>query len=384
MYDQVKALIEEQGNAFEKFKSSFESKLEAERKEREALELKFNRRGLPSNDNFANDNRPINSMKLKEEGELLRKLLRTGDDSEIKSMSVGSDPGGGYWVLPEFSSAMTRKIFEISPMRRYARNVTIGTDSFEEIADTNEAGAEWVGETDSRGDTDTPAIGKLKIPVFEIFAQPKVTQQLLDDANIDVGTWLVDKVSGKFARTEGAAFVAGDGISKPKGLLTYTAVATSDSTRTWGELEYVPTGAASSFKTSNPADCLIDLQSALKADYRANAVWFMNRATAGVIRKLKDGNGDYLWQRGLVAGQADSLLGHAVVLDEDMPNIGANDYPVAFGDFGQGYTVVNRLGTKLMVDPYTAKPYVRYYCYRRVGGAVTNSEAIKLLKVAAS
>lgn len=377
MTDELKQLLAEQGKAFTEFKSSLEAKLAEERKEREELEMKLNRQGLPGSQG-------VSAKELKAESDALRNLLRTGDDRELKTMSVGSDPDGGYWVLPHFSQTMTQKIFEVSPLRRYARTVTIATDSFEEVEDLNEAEAAWVGETAARADTTTPQIGKYKIEAHELYCMPKATQKIIDDANIDLGAWLSDKIAKRFARMEGAAFISGDGIAKPKGILSYATASTGDSTRPWGTIQYIPTGHASSFTTSNPADVLIDLQMSLKSDYRPGAIWLMNRATAAVVRKLKDGNGDYLWARGLAAGQPDTLLGHPVVLDEEMPNIGANEFPIAFGDFGSGYTIVDRHGSRIMPDPYTSKPYVKFYAYRRVGGGVNNTEAFKLLKCATS
>jgi HK97 family phage major capsid protein len=224
----------------------------------------------------------------------------------------------------------------------------------------------------------------LRIPAREIYANPAITQNLLDDSSIDLGAWIVDKVANRFARMEGAAFVDGDGVAKPRGYLSYPTASTGDSARPWGTLQYVPTGAAAAFASSNPGDALIDLVYSLKANFRPNAVWQMNRKTASIVRKFKDGQGNYLWSESIVAGQPSLLLGHPVDFNEEMPDLGANEFPVAFGDFGSGYTVVDRIGLRVLRDPYTAKPYVHFYTYKRVGGDVNNFEAIKLLKCATS
>ncbi len=296
-------------------------------------------------------------------------------------MSVGSDPEGGYTVYPTVSTGITRRIFETSPLRAYARVVTIGSDAFEELLDLYEPDVAWVGETQARPETGTPDLGKLKIPVHEQYAMPKVTQKLLDDSSIDLAGWLIEKVGAKFGRSETSAFFIGDGIQKPRGFLTYPTEETVDGSRAWGTLQHVLTGADATFgATTNGVDKLIDLQTSLKAEYRTNAVWLMNRRTAGNVRKLKDGDGRFIWLPALVAGQPDTLLGSPVVLCEDMPDMAADSLSIAYGDFSAGYTIVDRSGERVLRDPYSAKPHVLFYVYRRAGGDVNNFEAIKLLK----
>ncbi|RUW26942.1 phage major capsid protein [Mesorhizobium sp. M4B.F.Ca.ET.013.02.1.1] len=363
--------------------ADLEKKLAAEVKEREGLETRANKLGLGGGSKGE-----LDQVELKEVGSALRSYIKSGSTAEIKSMLESSDPEGGYTVYPTLSSQMTKKIFETSPMRQLARVMTIGTDAFEELLDLNEPDAGWVGETEGRPETDTPDLGKLRIPAREVYANPKVTQNLLDDSSIDIGAWLVDKMSTKFRRLETTAFYSGDGLKRPRGFLTYATAATSDATRPWGTLQYVPTGHASAFITpttsASPADCLVDLLSSLKAEYRTNAWWQMNKATAGTVRKFKDGEGRFIWQDSLQQGLPPMLLGYPVALAEDMEDVGAGAYPIAFGDWRSGYTIVDRLGEKLLRDPYTAKPHVHFYMYRRVGGDVNNFDAIKLLKVATS
>ncbi|MBS9475540.1 phage major capsid protein [Ancylobacter radicis] len=297
------------------------------------------------------------------------------------SMGSQSNPDGGYTVTPYFSDAITRRIFDVSPLRRLARVVPVGTGTFTELVDADQAQAEWVGEEEARPETSSPKLGLLEIPARELYAAPKVTQTILDDANIDIATWLVAKVGDRLGQKEGEAFVAGDGVKRPRGFLTYTKSIAADDSRAWGSLQYVPSGHASAFASTAPADCLIDLVYTLKATFRPGAVWLMNRKTAGSVRKMKDGEGNYLWQNATQAGQPALLLGHPVELDEEMPDIGAGAFPIAFGDFRRGYTIVDRHATRLLRDPYSAKPHVIFYCYRRVGGAVNDFEAIKLLKI---
>ena len=223
------------------------------------------------------------------------------------------------------------------------------------------------------------------VPSFgELYANPAATQAMLDDAQFDVEAWLADEIASQFAKAEGTAFVNGDGIDKPKGFLTYTAVATGDATRTFGQLQYVPVGAASDFPATNPQDKLLDLVHALRAPYRQGAVWVMNSATLAKIRKFKTSDGAFVWTPGLVTGQPDTLLGYPVVESEDMPDIAANSMPIAFGNFRAGYLIAERSETNILRDPYSNKPYVNFYATKRIGGAVSNSEAIKLLRIAAS
>jgi HK97 family phage major capsid protein len=240
----------------------------------------------------------------------------------------------------------------------------------------------WVGETAPRPQTDAPALAEMSFPAMELYAMPAATQALLDDAAVDIEAWISSEVDTVFAEQEGAAFVAGDGINKPKGLLAYTAVA--DSAWSWGNLGYIATGAAGGFKATAASDTLIDTIYSLKSGHRQNANFVMNRKTQAEVRKLKDAEGRYLWQPPATAGEAASLVGFPVVEAEDMPDIAANAMAIAFGDFRAGYLVVDRTGVRVLRDPYSAKPYVLFYTTKRVGGGVQNFEAIKLVKFAVS
>jgi HK97 family phage major capsid protein len=213
---------------------------------------------------------------------------------------------------------------------------------------------------------------------MELYAMPAATQSLLDDAAVDIDQWVAEEVRVAFAEQEGAAFVTGNGTNKPKGFLDYTKVA--NGSWTWGSIGTISTGVSGAFPASNPADKLIDLVYAVKTGYRANAHFVFNRATQSAIRKLKDGDGTYLWQPSLKPGEASTLMGFPVAESEDMPNIGADAYAIAFGDFRRGYLIVDRVGIRVLRDPYSAKPYVLFYTTKRVGGGVQDFDAIKLLK----
>jgi len=206
---------------------------------------------------------------------------------------------------------------------------------------------------------------------------------MLDDAAFDVEACLADEIAHEFAKAEGTAFVTGDGTNKPKGFLSYATANTGDQARAFGTLQTVVTGVANDLPASAPQDKLLDLVHALRAPYRQGAVWVMNSGTLARVRKFKDSNGAFIWQPGLVTGQPDTLLGYPVVESEDMPDIGANALPIAFGNFRAGYVIAERSETSILRDPFTNKPYVNFYATKRLGGAVSNSEAIKLLKISA-
>lgn len=310
---------------------------------------------------------------------------RTGDEggfADVRAqMSVGSDPDGGYTVSPAVGDTIQRKLFDVSPIARLARVVTINEgDAYEEPYDPSDIGAEWVGETQSRPELDSSKLKMLKVPVHEIYTHQVITQKLLDDSSQNLGQYIELKISEKFARAEGSAMMTGDGILKPRGLLTYPTSTAKDADRPWWTIQHVNTGTSGGFGTS-PAggDAIFDLVYSLRAPYRPNARFLMNLTTAGVVRKLKDGDGRYLWADAR-EGQPATLAGFPVELDEEMPDIGANSLSIAFGDFGQAYLMVQKPGLRMLRDPYTNKPNVVLYAYRRAGGALANSEAVKLLR----
>jgi HK97 family phage major capsid protein len=313
-----------------------------------------------------------------------RRWMQKGEQmlgaDELKALSVGSDPDGGYVVTPDTSGRIVQRVFETSPMRAYASVQVISTDALEGLFDLDEAAASWVAETAARPETATPKLGQWRIPVHELAAFPFATQKLLDDASINMEAWLAEKVADKFARSEAAAFVSGSGIGQPRGFLTYPHGTTLP-----GTIERVATGSAGAFAAApNGGDVLIDALYGLKAQYRANATWFMNRATTRLVRKLKDQDGAYIWAPGIAAGQPASLLGYPVAAFEDMPDPGTDSLSIAVGDMRAAYQIVDRAGIRVLRDPFTAKPFVGFYSTKRVGGDVVNFEAIKLVRFASA
>lgn len=313
--------------------------------------------------------------------------VRKGDVSalamfESKALSAGSDADGGYVVPSETERLIDARLKEISPMRDIATVMQVGTTTFKKPISLGGASYGWVAETAARTTTDSPTLSLLEFPTAEIYAMPAATPTLIDDAFVNIDEWLADEVRQVFAEQETTAFVSGDGSNKPKGFLGYTNVA--NASHSWGEIGYIATGAAGAFAASNPADTLIDLIYAPKAQFRPKGRFVMNRRTASVVRKFKDSTGNYIWQPGLTAGQPATLLGYPVTEIEQMPDIAANSYSIAFGDFQQGYLIVDRAGIRILRDPYASKPYVLFYTTKRVGGGVQNFDAIKLLKFAAS
>jgi HK97 family phage major capsid protein len=299
---------------------------------------------------------------------------------ERKALSAGSDPDGGYLLPASTVGRMVKRVYERSVMRRLALVVPISTDALEGISDNDETDAGWVTEIGTRNDTDTPTVGKYRIQAEEMYAQPKVTQKLIDDAATDVEAWLADKVADKFARVEGTAFLQGTGVGQPRGLCTYSTVATGDDTRDWAKFEHVVTGANGAFHTDK-ADPLQSLLGAFRDEYLQNANWLMRREVRTLIRKMKEATSDrYLWEPSLQMGQPDRLLGYPVNIDQHMPTIATGSLSLAFGDFREAYTIVDRLGVRTLRDPYTAKPYVRFYSTKRSGGGAVNFEAVKFLK----
>lgn len=299
------------------------------------------------------------------------------------SLSVGSDPDGGYWVPPDQTGRIAQLVFESSPMRSIASVVTIGSDSLEGFNDLDQAASGgWVGETAARGETGTPQVGKWRIDVHEQFAQPKVTQKLLDDSAIDIEGWLSGKIAGILERTETTAFFTGNGVAKARGILTYPAGTPSKAS--WAVVRQFVSGASGAFAATNPGDFLIDQVFGLKAAYRAGARWVLARSTVGAVRKLKDGQGNYLWVPNFAEiGGSGNLVGFPITEAEDMPAIGANSLSIAFGNMAEAYQIVDRFGIRVLRDPFTEKPFVKFYTTKRVGGDMVNFEALSLMKFSA-
>ena len=321
--------------------------------------------------------------------EVLVKYLRRGDqrltaqerdvlEQHQKALSVDSDPDGGYLVTPQQSARIIEVVFETSPMRQIATVETISSDALEGLFDGDEAAAAWVAERGSRAETNTPQLGQWRIPTHELYANPRATQKLLDDSAVDIEAWLSRKVADKFARTENLAFVLGTGVGQPRGIVTYP-----DGT-TRGTIERIPSLDASTIA----AEGIYGVIYGIKNAYRTGAVWVMNRATVGVIRTIRDesggaGTGQFMWSPGF-GTQPATLAGYPIVEFEDMADISGGNIVAGFGNFRQAYTIVDRIGIRVLRDPYSAKPHVEFYTTKRVGGDVLNFEAIKLMDIAAS
>ena len=440
---EFKALLEKQGEAFETFKTTMETDLkgklnrddpivteklariekslddaaeakagieaaiEAERKEREELEARINRQGIQADSEAeakarvelkefnttlsvlnAGRNRPfdaLDSKGLAEYKAAQETYMRRGKDDlpaeDVKALSVGHDADGGYFVTPDTSGRIVRKVFETSPIRQIASQQMISTDKLEGIEDLDETGVGYAGERSTSGNADTPEIGKWEIPVYWIDTEPKITQQLLDDAAVDIEAWLAGKVGPKFGRFENAEFVAGS-KGKIRGFLSHDTAADNGDGVDWGKIGYARTGKAGGFADDNPADCLFDLIGLIKNEYLANARFVTRRTIITAIRKFKDGQGNYLWQPSFSMGQPEMIAGFPLTRAEDMPKAANGSLSLAFGDFREAYQIVDRQGMRTLRDNLTQKPWVKFYTTKRVGGGVVNFEAIKLLKFA--
>lgn len=338
----------------------------------------------------AGDDRPL-SAERREHATAFNRFFRKGAENGLRELEVkaalrtDSDPDGGYVVPEQVEETIDRVLGTVSAMRSISRVMNISAATYKKLVNQGGAVGGWVGEREQREETATPKLSELEFPAMEIYANPAATQTVLDDARIDIAQWLADECSITFAEMEGPAFVDGDGVKKPRGFLSYDKVA--DASYAWGKLGYIASGVAASLtdSTHNGADALIDLVYALKAGYRQGARFIMNRKTQATIRKLKSKTEElYLWQPSIQVGQPATLLGYPITDDDNMPDIGADKFPVGFGDFQRGYLIVDRFGIRVLRDPFTNKPYVHFYTTKRVGGGVQNFEAIKLLKIAAS
>jgi HK97 family phage major capsid protein len=311
--------------------------------------------------------------------------VRSGESSglkrlEEKALSAGSGPDGGYLAPAQLETEVMSRLPLLSPIRAISGVRTISGGSYKKAYSTVGASAGWVGETAARPQTNSPTLAELNFPAMELYAMPAATQSLLDDAVVDIDRWVADEVEMAFAEQEGQAFVNGDGVNKPRGVLNFPQVA--NATWSWGNIGMINTGVAGALPAANPSDVLIDLIYALRGGYRQNASFVLNRKVQSTIRKLKDTQGNYLWQPPAVAGGQATLMGFPVVEAEDMPDIAAGSVSVLFGDFRRGYLVVDRTGLRVLRDPYSAKPYVLFYVTKRVGGGVQDFAAIKGLRFA--
>lgn len=324
-----------------------------------------------------------------EHAQAFDRFFRRGVDAGLRDLEVKaklttqSDPDGGYLVPEETEAGIDRVLGTVSTIRSLARTISISTNTYKKLVNMGGATSGWVGEEQDRPGTATPTLREIAINTGEIYAMPGATQTSLDDARIDLAAWLADEVSIEFAEQEGAAFANGDGINKPRGILAYDKVA--NASHAWGKIGFVASGKADGFLTAtasvSPADALIDLYYALKSGYRNGAAWLMSDATMNTVRKFKDAEGAYIWAPPSGAAEVATILGKPVHTDDNMPAVEGDKFPVAFGDFARSYLIVDRIGIRVLRDPFTSKPNVLFYTTKRVGGGIVNFEALKLLKI---
>ena len=299
-------------------------------------------------------------------------------DLEAKAMSVGSGPDGGYLVPPQTEAEILRLLSKASPMRSVCDVRQSSVTLYKKPFATAGAASGWAAEAAARNQTTSPVLAELQFPAMELYAMPAATQALLDDSIVNLDEWIAREVETVFAEQETDAFINGDGVTRPKGILGYTKVA--QASWSWGNTGYIATGVAGGFAASNPTDKLVDLIYALKAGYRQNSRWMLSRNTQAQIRKFKDGQGNYLWQPAASPDANATLLGFPVMESEYMPDIATGSHSIVFGDFKRGYLIVDRVGVRLLRDPYSSKPYVLFYTTKRVGGGIQDFDALKTLK----
>lgn len=395
---QITALIEKQGAAFEAFKAEHNAALADVKKGQEDVVRteKVDR----INDEIGKLTAAIDDANAKlgaltvsganldgqdrsEYAKAFDRFFRKGDEAGLDAaiasgpraaMNVGTPEDGGYTAPTEWDRTITDKLKIVSPMRQIATVQTISGNGFSKLYNDRATASGWVGETATRPETTTAKFAEVKFNTGEIYANPAATQRLLDDSEINLESWLAGEVETEFAYQEGIAFISGNGTDKPKGLLTYTTAPSHP----WGAIPEVKSGDAAKLKL----DGLIDLVYDLPSERTPNARFVMNRKTQGEIRKIKDGNGNFIWQPGLQAGQPANILGFPVTEMAAMPDIAANAIPIVFGDFS-GYLVIDRMGIRILRDPYTNKPFVQFYTTKRVGGGVTDPTVFRYHKIAA-
>jgi len=397
---EITALIEEQGKAFEAFKAEHDKALADIRKGTEdvvrtekverintavsELQAALDEQAMKIAGLQVGPQDAADKKEDKAYSDAFAKFFREGDERELRAAiknapqasataNTGTPSEGGYYTPVEWDRTVVDALKIVSPMRSIATVQSISTNSFTKVYNDRDAASGWVGETDARNPTASPNLASEQFDCGEIYAQPKATQRILDDGLIDIETWLANEVQTEFAYQEGLAFINGNGSNKPRGILDYTGT----SAHPWGPIETVKSGSASTLTT----DGLLNLVYDLPSERTPNARFVMNRKTQGEVRKLKDGQNNYIWQPGLQQGQPAAILGFPVTEMAAMPDVAANAIPVVFGDFS-GYLVLDRVGVRILRDPFTAKPYVLFYTTKRVGGGVVDPTKFRYHKIA--
>lgn len=356
----------------------------------ENLELKSNTPGSGSRDEAAELHQKHADAFVKwvrnPKGDRERELLKNAErELREKAVDTTSATSGGHGVPEILAQKIEQKLIDISPFRNHVLVEQSSSSDYKKIVDVRGDDSGWVGETGTRSESTTNTIQQVAPTFGTLYAYPKATEESLQDIFWDVESWLVNSIASRFAKAEGEAIVTGNGTNKPTGFLGGTPEETGDEdspARTFGELEFVKTGVSGDWAASNESDKLIELMYKLKAGYRTNAAWSMNKALLSEIRQFKDSNGQYLWQPAVAAGQPSTLMGFPIIEAEAMPDKAANSFSVAFGDFRAAYLLVDLVGMKMTRDEITTPGYVKFYARRRMGGIVYNDDALKVLKFA--
>jgi HK97 family phage major capsid protein len=392
---EVAELIQKQGENFDAFKKANDERLERIEKGQGTSDLDGKLAAINAElKSLADENREIQKRAGRkgvegnltdeqiERKEAFKSFMRSGEINQ-KAMQTGSDPDGGYLVLPEMDAEIDRIAPTISAMYRLARIVNIGSAKYERLVKTSGLAGSWVGDGATAGETTNPKYSKVEIEAYTAEIEPWVYNETLQDAMLDLEMDLAEEAGIGFAEMIGAALITGNGVGKPRGIAGYTAVA--NASYSWGNVGYIASGKSAAFASVAPGDKIIDLQHALPAQYRPGAVFLMNNATLAAARQIKDGSGSYyLWQPDPLAGFGGRFLGSPVEVDDNLAALGAGSISMAYGNFQRAYTVVNRVGTSLIRDNITAKGKTKFNFRRRVGGGITNFEACKLMRFATS
>lgn len=396
--DQVKEVADKLAAKFTEFKETNEKRLGAVESEKaslagkldtlteqitelqdiktafEALQKKSNRPGTTAT-----------SAEAAEHKDAFNKFLRKGQDQglgalQAKALNITDDPDGGYAVPEELDRNIISLLRNATPMRQLANVISMGGEEYKKLVSLGGAASGWVGEQAARPATNTPTLAQVTPFMGEIYANPQATQKMLDDVFFNAEAWLSDEVATEFSEKENAAFTSGDGTLKPKGLLAYTTAATADGARAFGTFEHIVSSAIGAIS----GDDIVKFSTHLKTGYLTGSRWQFSRTTLAALMILKDGDGNYLWRPGLSEGVQSMLAGFGYTINDDMPAIAANANAIAFGDHKRAYTIIDRMGTRVLRDPFTNKPFVGFYTTKRVGGMAVDTQAVKFLKIRAS
>jgi HK97 family phage major capsid protein len=401
---EIKQLLQKQGENFEEFKRANDELLKAKadgkavsdiQAKLSSIDAEFKKIGedvveltkKAARPQFTGDSKGMTPEQVEHKqalGEYLRKGI-TGNLSELerKALSSASDPDGGYLVDAEMDTEIDRIAATVSAMRSVANVRTIGNASYKKLVKTRGVSGGWLAESADSAESTEPQWSEIEIIAHTAYAEPWVPNPMLEDAFYDLESDLVAEAGLTLAETEGAAFITGNGVGKARGLAAYSTVA--NASYAWGSVGYIAAGASGAFTSSAPADKLVQLQHSLKSVYRPGAVFMMNDGTLATVRQMKDGSGAYyLWQPDALVGFGGRFLGSPVIVDDNFADIAANSLSIAYGNMKRAYTIVDRRGIAIIRDNVTKKGVTKFHISKRVGGGITNFEAVKLMKFAAS